>query len=111
MSTPSSWRDLLKDVISDAVERERIAKAMDVNPLTLSRWAQGVSTTPRPQKLSQLVQAFPIQHRALLSELLQREYGALPKLDATDNEPERIDYAFIQNVWETRATTPERLLF
>lgn len=58
MSTPS-WRDLLKDVISDAVERERLAKAMDVNPLTLSRWAQGVSTTPRPQKLSQLVQAFP----------------------------------------------------
>lgn len=43
--------------------------------------------------------------------MLQREYGALPKLDATDSEPERIDYAFIQNVWETRATTFERLLF
>jgi transcriptional regulator with XRE-family HTH domain len=110
MSTPSSWRDLLGNVISDPAERERLAAAIGVNAVTLSRWAQGVSAAPRPQKLQQLVRAFPASRQALLTELLQREYGQFQEFETADR-PEKIDYAFIQQIWEVRATTHTHLQF
>jgi len=110
MPTLSSWRDLLRNVISDPAERERLAKAIGVNAVTLSRWAQGVSTAPRPLKLQQLVRAFPASQQSLLNELLQREYGPFQELEITDRA-EKIDYAFIQQIWEARARTPAYLQF
>lgn len=110
MPTPSSWRDLLKEVISDPAELYRLAGAVGVHALTLSRWAQGVSATPRLQKLHLLVQAFPAHQRALLAELLQREYSHFQEASISDGQG-KIDYAFIQQVWEARATTPAHLQF
>jgi len=46
----------------------------------------------------------------LLTELLQREYGHFQDLSVSDGQ-EQIDYAFIQQVWEARATTPAHLQF
>ena len=110
MSTPSSWRDLLREVISDPAELYRLAASVGVHAVTLSRWAQGVSATPRPQRLRQLVQAFPAHSQALLTELLQREYGHFEDLGISDGQ-EQIDYAFIRHIWEARATTPAHLQF
>jgi hypothetical protein len=110
MSTPSSWRDLLRDVISDPAELYRLAAAIGVHAVTLNRWAQGVSTAPRPQRLRQLVQVFPVHSQALLTELLQQEYGHFQDLSPSNGQ-EQIDYAFIQQVWEARATTPTHLQF
>ena len=110
MSTPSSWRDLLKEVISDPAELYRLAGATGVHAVTLSRWAQGVSTAPRLQKLHLLVQAFPMHQRALLADLLQREYDHFQEPNIFDGQG-KIDYAFIQQIWEARATTPVHLQF
>ncbi len=109
MPTLSSWRDLLKEVISDMAEREHLAAATGVNAVTLGRWAQGISA-PRPHRLYQLVQAFPASRRALLTDLLQREYGQMQEIEAMP-QGEKIDYAFIQQIWEAWATTPAHLQF
>lgn len=110
MTTPSSWRDLLREVISDPTELYRLAASVGVHALTLSRWSQGVSAAPRPQKLRLLARAFPVRHQALFMELLQREFGPFQELGISDGQ-EQIDYEFIQHIWEARATTPAHLQF
>jgi len=106
--TPSSWRDLLKEVISDATERSRLAKAIGIHAVTLDRWSQGTSKVPRPHRLYQMVQVFPTQYQGLLIELLQQEYSDFQYPEAAD-QSQKIDYAFIQQIWEARATTPTHL--
>jgi transcriptional regulator with XRE-family HTH domain len=63
-----SWRDLLKQIISQKQEHQRIAQAMRVHPVTLTRWATG-TTTPRPAQLRALLNALP-SHRKQLEALL-----------------------------------------
>src|SRR5947209_4489349 len=110
MPSVSSWRDLLKEVISDPNEKERIAREMNVNPATLGRWAQGISQAPRPQKLRQLVAAFPAHQRALLEELLRRDYSQFQDGEIAP-ESDQIDYGFLREFWDTRASTPISLQF
>jgi transcriptional regulator with XRE-family HTH domain len=110
MSTSSSWRDLLKEVISDVGERERIAKAVGVSPVTLSRWASGESLSPRSHNVHHLVQAFPAEQRAAFVELVGQEPGTLREHDSM-YIAHQIDYPFIQQLWETRASTPAPLQF
>src|SRR5262249_50542655 len=100
-----------KEVIRDPAELYRLAGAVGIHAVTLSRWAQGISTTPRLQKLHLLVQAFPMHHRALLAELLQREYGHFQEQQVSPDGQGQIDYEFIRQVWEARATTPAHLQF
>jgi transcriptional regulator with XRE-family HTH domain len=109
LERPSSWRDLLKSIISDPGERERLANEIGVRSITLSRWITGEST-PHPQNLRQLLQALPKQQRDLLSFLLQEEHIDLTDLGASESADE-IDYQFIKQVFEARATTPSNLLF
>jgi len=109
LEKPSSWRDLLKDIIGDYVERERIANEIGIRSITLTRWTTGEST-PRPQNLRQLVHALPKQHRDQLTLLLEEEHVDLT--DPVSSEPpDEIDYQFIRQVFEARATTPSNLLF
>jgi GAF domain-containing protein len=110
LEKPSSWRDLLKSIISDHAERERIANEIGVRSITLTRWTTGEST-PRPHNLRQLLHTFPKQHRDLLLILIEEE----EQIDLTDTvpsePPDEIDYQFIRQVFEARATTPSGLLF
>lgn len=109
MPKPSSWRDLLKDIINDHAERERIANEVGVRSITLARWASGESN-PRPSNLRQLLHALPRQQRDLFAELLEEEPFDL--FDPLINEPpDEIDYNFIRQVLEMRATTSDTLLF
>jgi transcriptional regulator with XRE-family HTH domain len=110
MASLPSWRDVLKQVLSDAGERERLAKAVGVSPVTLQRWSSGESISPRPYNLQLLLRAFPPHLQAAFAELVRQEYGALPDRESLD-VPEQIDYLFLRQYWETRATTPAVLLF
>ncbi len=58
MSEPTSWRDLLKDIISDPVVREQLAHATGVHPVTLTRWSSG-EVKPRVRAINQLLHALP----------------------------------------------------
>ncbi len=108
MSLPSSWHDLLKVIISNSRERERIAVEVGINPVTLTRWANGESQ-PRPHNARQLLRAVPKEQQELFADLLMSEYGNLAE-DASTSSDE-IDIAFIRQMYEVRATTPVSLLF
>ena len=109
MPDPPSWRDLLKDIISDPVARERLSSAIGVHTLTLARWANNLSN-PRPHNLRQLLSALPFEQRALMAELLEGEqvdYSESSRGDSLD----QIEYPFVMQVLELRATTSEVVLF
>lgn len=109
MPEPASWRDLLGDIISDHDERERIANEIGVRSITLTRWVNSESK-PRPHNVRQLLHALPKRQRDLLSELLEEEYVEISDSPIGD-QPDEVEYAFIRQVFETRATTPANLLF
>ena len=109
MADTPSWRDLLRDIINEPNERDRIASAIGVRPITLTRWVNGESK-PRPRNISQLLQALPQQQRDRLRELLNEEYIEVFDLSTSDQSDE-IEYKFVMQVLELRATTSDNLLF
>jgi hypothetical protein len=109
MSVSLSWRDMLKDAISDPSERERIARAVDVSTATLIRWSKGVSS-PRSQNLGQLQKAFLEEKRPEFVELLSAEFGPLSQVE-TPEVPIMVEMSFVRQIWEVRALTLEHLLF
>src|SRR5260370_10071351 len=62
MSDPSSWQDLLRDIIGNPVDREQLAKAVGVRSITLYRWWSGESS-PRPHNPRHLPSALPYHQR------------------------------------------------
>jgi|SRR5450755_758127 hypothetical protein len=72
MQEPQTWRELLGTIVNDAAERQRIAQVLGVNPVTLTRWAMGVSH-PRQDTLRRLLDALPEQREQFIT-LLSREY-------------------------------------
>lgn len=62
--TPS-WRTLLEQAIHPTGERQRIARAVGINPVTLTRWVTGQSL-PRLEKLRSLYTVVPSLQGPLL---------------------------------------------
>ncbi len=73
MEKPQTWRDLLAEIIGNPDEKRRIARALDVNPLTLTRWVHGESV-PRLHNLRRLLEVVPDQ-RARFLPLIVKEFG------------------------------------
>jgi transcriptional regulator with XRE-family HTH domain len=109
MPAPSSWRDLLQDIISDPAARERLASAIGVHPLTLSRWANNLSM-PRPANLRQLLSALSYEQRTLMAALLVEEHVDFSD-STSDSALDQNEYDFVMQVLELRATTSEVVLF
>lgn len=111
MQKLSSWRELLETLIDTPAERERIATAVGVRSITLTRWIQGESV-PRPGNLRQLLHALPKEHQGQFRALLERE-EVLPPLALTGETPllAEIPFTFVNELLDTRASTPEGLQF
>jgi hypothetical protein len=104
------WRELLGNIISNPVERERIAKEIGVHSVTLVRWVNG-ETSPRSHNSRQLVRAVPKQYRTQLHTLLDPN-SSTPSADfEADFSPGEIPYKLIMEVFDTRANTPDLLRF
>ena len=58
MQEPRQWRELLGLIVNTTGEKQRLARALGVDPLTLMHWIYGESY-PRPQQLYQLLAALP----------------------------------------------------
>ena len=85
MQEVRSWRELLGRIMSDSQEKQRIAEALNVNPITLVRWAENKSN-PREDKLRPLLDALP-QYRKQLGALITEEYPHV----VIDGPPTEID--------------------
>src|SRR5437588_7466475 len=109
MSDPSSWQDLLKDIISDPVARERLASAVGVRPITLYRGATGESS-PRPINLRQLLSALPYEQRNRMAALLEEEHFDV-SVSSMSASLDELEFPFVRQVLDLRATTPDVVLF
>jgi len=102
----TNWRELLKQVISDSKERQRIAIELGVSPITLNRWASGESS-PRPQNLRHLLSTLPAR-RQELEILLSQEYPEL--ISSADNIPEEVPSEFYNRFLMDYTTLPKSLM-
>ncbi|QBD78487.1 GAF domain-containing protein [Ktedonosporobacter rubrisoli] len=112
MHKPRTWRELLGASIENTHERERIAQALGVSPVTLVRWAKQESN-PRPQNLRHLLNVLPMERETLL-ELIQKEYhnfSISPPHDARRTAAHEIPSEFYARVFRTYVTVPRVLRF
>ncbi|HYU75969.1 MAG TPA: hypothetical protein VEL31_25125 [Ktedonobacteraceae bacterium] len=105
MEEAHTWRDLLGKIVNDPYERQRIADIVGVNPITLTRWANGKSK-PRQENLRPLLEVVS-QYSSEIARLIALEYpqffddGAEAK-DALSGIPA----TFYARVLHTYTTTP-----
>jgi hypothetical protein len=109
MSEASSWRELLKVMISTPKERDRLASEVGVSSITLTRWVSG-NFEPRPQSLQRLSQVVPSEHREEFHALLTRAYPHMSN-PASFYEPPELASEFFRRVLETRSTTSDQQLY
>lgn len=105
-----TWRSLLKTIISDPREKQRLADELGIKPITLSRWTSSESD-PRPQNLRHLLSAIP-QHREQMLELIKEETG-FEEFTSVGFDDSSIDIpaAFYNRVFTARASTVESMRF
>ncbi len=73
MVTPVSWQSILQQMIRTPGEHERLAEAIGLSQMTITRWAKGNSNPQRPH-LTRLVQVVQPQYREDLIEALELTY-------------------------------------
>lgn len=66
---PSTWQEFLGQLIESPQEKQRIAEAVRVRPITLQRWAEGISR-PRDENISMLLKVLPAGSYLLFMRLL-----------------------------------------
>jgi transposase-like protein len=107
-----SWREVLGSNIEILEERQRIAREIGVNPVTLVRWVKQDST-PRPHHLQRLVSVLPQQREVLIS-LIEQEFPGF-KRQVQNGMQERtlqeIPLEFFTRMMHTQAMIPRALRF
>jgi hypothetical protein len=105
MQEPLSWRELLKEIISDPERREHLAAEIGVNAITLIRWSTG-ERVPRSSNIRSLLRALPPSQQDQFRNLYEKEAGPhTPSLN--EAVPGEIEYKFLLEVLETRSKTTE----
>src|SRR5947209_639235 len=110
MHEPETWRDLLRSIISEPHEKQRLSELLGVRAITLTRWISKESD-PRPQNLRNLLNALP-QHREQLLDLIREEPGFEEFSNAgLDDASIEIPSAFYTRIFASRASTVENMRF
>jgi hypothetical protein len=103
-----SWQQLLKQIIKDPRERERIAREIGITQVTLYRWASG-HAKPHSRNLHALLQSIPPLYR---EEFAQAITIAFPDYSEDPGEVKgEIPAEFYFRVFRTVAGLPEALHF
>jgi transcriptional regulator with XRE-family HTH domain len=105
------WRELLGKIIKDPHEKQRVANALGVSIITLSRWVSGEST-PRTHNLRLLLKALPDHRKAFLDVLPPDELSQAvdEKVDDEDTAQE-IPSVFYARVLNAHCNLPRILHF
>lgn len=109
MPSSPSWQVILQRIIKTPAERQRLAAALGVTTMTLTRWANENSRPQRPH-LIHLVQAVQPQHRAELLAALETSYPDILSW-LHEETTEQISSDFFAQVLNARATIIESLRF
>jgi hypothetical protein len=102
-----TWRDLLGKVVSRPGERQRIAAALRINSITITRWVTGASK-PRLETLRALPHVLPQQYEQMIT-LLKLEYPDLFTNEPIVDMDVSIQPDFYRQVLNSYAMDPERL--
>jgi hypothetical protein len=102
-----TWRELLGKVAAQPEDRYRIATALRINSVTITRWIAGKSN-PRLETLRALPRVLP-EYREQLLTLLRREYANLFANEPLIDMPLTLPSSFYSHVLNTYAMHPERL--
>lgn len=81
----STWRELLNELIEDSDEKERIARAAHVQPITLVRWSQGISR-PREDNMRMLLKAMHPSVYLSLVRLIANDFPELTRVEALNKQ-------------------------
>jgi hypothetical protein len=103
-----TWRDLLGILIQDVHEKQRIAQALGVNAITLSRWV-GKSSTPRPIHLRHLMTVIPPQYRSTMLDLIRQEFPTFSFADEEtmkEDDQDEIPSEFYARIFNAYSATP-----
>ena len=110
MYQPETWRDLLRSIISEPHEKQRLSELLGVRAITLTRWISKESD-PRPQNLRNLLNALP-QHREQLLDLIRDEPGFEEFSNAElDDSSIEIPSAFYTRIFASHASTIDNMRF
>ncbi len=110
MLESETWRDLLKEIIKDPREKQRLLEVLGVKAITLARWINKESD-PRPQNLRNLLNALP-QYREQLFELIREETGFEDFSNGIlDDSSKEIPSPFYVRLFAARASTTESMRF
>lgn len=103
------WHDLLKKFIEDPQQKQRIAREIRVNPITLTRWANN-EARPREGNMLQLLRSIPFSYRDQFMQASIVDFpGLQQKLAMTKDDPQEIPPEFYSRVLSACAYTPESL--
>jgi transcriptional regulator with XRE-family HTH domain len=109
MGTSSTWQNILQQVLKIPGEQQRIAVAIGLSQMTLTRWAKGESNPQRPH-LTRLVQVIQPAFRDALLEALEDSYQDIHSW-LKDDSSEYIPSEFIAQLLSVRTTTTDSLRF
>ena len=109
MTASQTWQNILQQVLKTNGERQRMATALGLSPMTLTRWASGESNPQRPHMV-RLVQIVQPQYRDELIEALEKVYPEIHSLLKEETQ-DHIPADFFAELLSTRTTTTESLRF
>lgn len=104
MLESQTWRELLAEMVKNPQEKQRIAAAMGINPLTIVRWTRNEST-PHGRHLKRLLEVLP-ELQAIIAE----EFDTLSS-PATAGPPSVIPITLYNHVLGLYATVPDHKRF
>lgn len=103
MNEIQQWRELLGTILHEPEEKQRVARELKLNPITLTRWING-DANPRPHNLQSLLKVLP-RHRAVLFEAMPIAWkNALGAMQPADESLEEIPASFFIRVLDAHAT-------
>ncbi|HEV2581882.1 MAG TPA: GAF domain-containing protein [Ktedonobacteraceae bacterium] len=110
MHQSRTWLDLLREVIENSAERQRIAGILGVNPVTLTRWIEK-RARPRAQNRQKLIDAMPAHMRQEFATLLAQEFPEEMRrsTEAEEDPIADIPSAFYARTFDAYTSTPPSL--
>jgi transcriptional regulator with XRE-family HTH domain len=102
-----NWRSVLQKIIEAPKERQRIAAALGINAVTLTRWARR-SSRPQQASLARLLKVVPPQYKLELQKALKVAYPSMEER-FVEETAEIVPSTFFRQILKERATVIETL--